>query len=115
MQPYLPDRACDPPRSQLLLELDLPMMSSMGSAAAPPLSGPGGGGNAGGGAGGGGGSASALDLALPEVIKEMGYQFTARQETCRNHLMRLGGAETMTASTVARYIENLRSHFTVVD
>ena len=40
---------------------------------------------------------------LPELIRELGYGFTSKQETCRNHLLRLvGGGETLHANTIAR-------------
>ena len=45
-----------------------------------------------------------LDVALPEVIRDMGYQFTAKPEACRSHLMRLCGSEPMHAATVARIV-----------
>ena len=40
---------------------------------------------------------------LPELIKELGYQFTGKPDVCRNQLVQLAGGE-LHAHTVARII-----------
>ena len=53
--------------------------------------------------GAGGAGPPGLEHNLPELIKELGYGFTAKAETCRNHLMRMvGGGEALHANTIAR-------------
>ena len=44
---------------------------------------------------------------LPEVIRDLGYQFTSKPETCRNQLLTLcgsAGADTIHAATIARVV-----------
>ncbi len=49
---------------------------------------------------------SAVDAALPELIRELGYQFTAKRDPCRAHLLQLTGGSSaeLQAGTVARII-----------
>ena len=50
-------------------------------------------------------SSTAAASSLPEVIRDLGYQFTAKPETCRSHLMRICGQDAnMHAATVARIV-----------
>jgi len=43
-----------------------------------------------------------LDTALPELIRELGYTFTASVDQCRANLRQLGGGPDIHAATVAR-------------
>ena len=47
---------------------------------------------------------SHLDTALPELIRELGYTFTANVDQCRANLRQLGGGPDIHAATVARII-----------